>query len=175
MTEARGFSLTFVTLASRPVNQGGKHEQYDVHQRRDNVKVLVSMGDAWRSGSNDRVARVHPTYKDTCSRLEVANNSAPVLKTNTARPVKTLVHLPATYPTWQDTSMKEPECTVWMQIMFDDLSEMGRVMIQQMWQARTRENKCETVKMCSKGVERRMKDLKAKREEGGKQHGVIEG
>ena len=36
----------------------------------------MSMGDAWRRASKDRVARVHPQHKNTCLNWEIVENSA---------------------------------------------------------------------------------------------------
>ena len=47
-------------------------------------------------------------------------------------------------------------------------------MIQQMLQAKTRKNKCETVKYAAKVVECRLKDLQTKHEQGREQQVVIE-
>ena len=38
-------------------------------KKKNNLKAMMSMGDAWRSAFNDRVSRVHPQYKDICPKM----------------------------------------------------------------------------------------------------------
>ena len=51
---------------------------------KDNVKALMSMGDAWRIVFKDRVPRVHRAYNDLCPISEVVDKSALTLKNNDA-------------------------------------------------------------------------------------------
>ena len=76
-----------------------------------------------------------------------------------------MVHLPPTDQNWQKVAIKEPERTVLLQIINDNINDMDCVMIQQMMQARTSMHKGGTVNCAENVVESRMKDLQAKREE----------
>ena len=42
----------------------------------EDVKALMSLGDALKHAFNDRVGEVHPQYKQQCDNIEVLNDSA---------------------------------------------------------------------------------------------------
>ena len=87
-------------------------------------KTLISMEGAWRRNFNDGVARAHPTKKTTWSTLEVKGNIALTLKNHVPGSVKTWVRMPPSHTKWKQSTIKEPQCTVLVQIFRDNLNEL---------------------------------------------------
>ena len=142
--------------------------RHSVHK--DNIKALMSMGDALKRTFSDRVAPVHPQNKKTCPNIDILKNSALTLKSHGAGSDKTWVHLPPSHPIWQAVAIKEPEWTVLMEIIQDDFIEMDCLMIQQIAQAKEQAVMMKKrSNMQNRWVGSTIKDLQTKREEDRKQ------
>ena len=96
---------TNLSVGDRPVGEGGSGGEHGAQASsdmigslghviiKDNVKALMSMGDAWRKAFNE-------PHKNKSPHLEIVENSALTSKGHDAGSVKTCVHLLHSHRIW---------------------------------------------------------------------------